>query len=78
MDVAWEGIEERWYAIIFLTKIRCYVERITKMILIYKTLLYAKVVDFKILNNFCVDCFFMRRRFGTQLHILIAGYELKV
>ena len=67
MDVAWEGIEERWYAIIFLSKIRCYVEQIMKIIWIYKTLLYAKDVDFKILGNFCVDYFFIWRRFGVQI-----------
>ena len=39
------------------SKIRCYVERITKMILIYKTLLYIKVVDFEILGNFLLILF---------------------
>ena len=53
--------------IIFLAKIRCYVEQITKMIWIYKTLLYAKVVDFEIPDNFCVDYFFIWRRFGVQI-----------
>jgi len=67
MDIAWEDIEERWYPIIFLSKIRCYVERIMKMIWIYKTLLYAKAVYFKILGNFCVDYFFIWRRFGVRI-----------
>ena len=39
------------------SKIICYVEQITKIIWIYKTLLYSKVVDFEISDNFCVDPF---------------------
>jgi len=39
------------------SKIICYVERIANTIWIYKTLLYSKVVDFEIPDNFCVDPF---------------------
>ena len=66
MEVAWE-VKKNGGTILYYYQLRCYVERIIKTILIYKTLLYAKVVDFEILGNFCVDYFFIWRHFGVQI-----------
>ena len=57
VEVAWEATDERWYDIIIFSKIRCCVQRISKTIWIYKTLIYSKVVDFEILGNTCIYSF---------------------